>query len=188
MKRRLFVQGLAAGAGVILARPRLSLAASRAVADPSSTGLPPAAGPTLLPTGQVLAPGIAPAAADADAPLWLFAPVEVDGAVAAGWSLAAVSPVAYGGFYIDLVSDEGTARISVSRLDEGAAMGIAHTARLDLLLANAGHGCAATQESVAQAIVALAALATANEGGRVDTLPLMTYRERVASFGPGVLL
>jgi len=201
MKRRQFVQSLAVGAGLVMAKPLVARAKPRQqrpgsdpteatrLEGPRPTDLPPEDGPTLLPSGQVLAPGVDAKRPEAAAPAWLFAPLALGGEVAAGWRLAAISPIAYGGFYVELASpQEGRARVTCCRVSGRGAIGVAHSAKLDFLLANAGYGCASTAESLGAAMAALAQHVRANEDERLDQLPLMDFEQRTARFGPGVIL
>jgi|GEM_PF-3083007 len=202
MKRRQFVRNLAVGAGLVVAKPLVARANSgsgerpgfdpveAASKDgPGPADLPPGEGPTLLPSGQVLGPGVDAKRADAPAPTWLFAPLSLGDAVVDGWRLTAVSPVAYGGFFVELTSTAGDhARVTCCRLGRRGAIGVAHTEKMDLLLANAGYGCVATEESLGAAMVVLAQLVRANEDERLDRLPLLDFETRTTRFGPGVIL
>lgn len=202
MKRRQFVQNLAVGAGLVMAKPLVARADSTtgdspgfdaveatAKDGPAPHDLPLADGPKLLPSGQVLAPGVDERRANAAAPAWLFAPLTLGGVVAEGWRLTAVSPVAYGGFYVELATlTGGRARVTCCRVGRRGAVGVAHSEKLDLLLANAGYGCTATDESLGAAMTALAELARANEDSRLDGLQLLDFETRTTRFGPGVIL
>lgn len=202
MKRRQFVQNLAVGAGLVMAKPLVAHANAEwqerpgfdpvdaAKHDgPGPNDLPPGEGPTLLPSGQVLAPGVDERRSDAAAPTWLLAPLALGDVVSAGWRLTAISPVAYGGFFVEMTSTTGAqARVTCCRVGRRGAVGVAHSEKVDFLLANAGYGCAATDESLGAAMAALALHVRANEDERLDRLPLLDFETRTTRFGPGVIL
>lgn len=187
MKRRDFVKTVAVGAGAVAAGlPLGDAVAAHAARD----GSLPADGDhaVLLSTGQVVPARLAEVPPTAPPPAWLFAPLAVGEAVYGDWRLEAISPVRFGGFTLTLADGFESARVNVCAVGTSGPRGVAHTETLDLLVANAGHGARATDESLAVAVHALAAAARRNEAAGVDALGLASFEERVRTWGEGVLL
>jgi hypothetical protein len=121
----------------------------------------------------------------ASPPPWrLLTPLAAGSVISHGWRVGALSPVQDGSCVVTLENERGRAhRVHLCRND-GTPQGIAHTRRLDLVMMNAGHGDLPTEESLAQAVAALAHVVAANEGempGRVLT-ELLPHAERVRRF------
>src|SRR5437867_842351 len=98
-------------------------------------------------------------------PPWeLLSPIIAGSVVAHAWRVADLSPVRDGSCVVTLENGRGRAhRVHLCRND-GTPQGIVHTRGLDLVMMNAGHGDLPTDESLAQAVAALAHVVAANEG------------------------
>ena len=118
-------------------------------------------------------------------PPWeLLSPLVTGAVVAHGWRLADLSPVRDGSCVVTLENERGrTHRVHLCRND-GTPQGIVHTRGLDLVMMNAGHGDLPTDESLAQAVAALAHVVAANEGQVPDGVlaQLLPHAERVRRF------
>src|SRR5262245_16210273 len=118
-------------------------------------------------------------------PAWeLLSPLVAGSVVALGWRLADLSPVRDGSCVVTLENERGRAhRVHLCRND-GTPQGIVHTRRVDLVMMNAGQGDLPTEESLAQAVAALAHVVAANEGTMPDRVlaELLPHAERVRRF------
>ena len=118
------------------------------------------------------------------APWELLSPLVAGAVVAHAWRVADLSPVRDGSCVVTLESERGQAhRVHLCRND-GTPQGIVHTRGLDLVMMNAGHGDLPTDESLAQAVAALAHVVAANEGKVPDGVlaELLPHAERVRRF------
>src|SRR5262245_47311917 len=103
-------------------------------------------------------------AVSSPAPWELLSPLVVGAVVAPAWRVADLSPVQDGSCVVTLQNENGRAhRVHLCRND-GTPQGIVHTRGLDLVVMNAGQGDLPTEETLAQAVAALAQVVTANEG------------------------
>ena len=118
------------------------------------------------------------------APWELLSPIVAGSVVAHAWRVADLSPVRDGSCVVTLENERGRAhRVHLCRND-GTPQGIVHTRGLDLVMMNAGHGDLPTDESLAQAVAALAHVVAANEGKVPDGVlaELLPHAERVRRF------
>jgi len=118
------------------------------------------------------------------APWELLSPLVAGSVVALGWRLADLSPVRDGSCVVTLENERGRAhRVHLCRND-GTPQGIVHTRRVDLVMMNAGQGDLPTEESLAQAVAALAHVVAANEGTMPERVlaELLPHAERVRRF------
>ena len=172
MERRDVLKTIAGGAAVAVAAPAVARSHSR------SEGAQP----------DVAAAGPAPVV-DSPAPWALVAPLAAGTPLTEEWILRDVTPVARGGFAVELVHRQGhEARVAVcARGDEPA--GIRTTDRLDLIVVNHGRGLIPTTSHLEQAVDALAERLGANEAGADAALArMLSFSARVGRFGPEVLL
>lgn len=173
--------GLAAATGALsLSDPRASVPASTpASADLASTPVAGGAAPCTPDRGlSPLAPPLA-TTPEAPPPWWAFAPFREGSALAAGWSLASLSPVREGRAVLVLEHEEGSrAEIHVRRhepsYERPEGVGIAQSQRFDFILMNGSRGDRDTREILGRVIVALAIHVRRNE--------LSAPEEAMASF------
>jgi hypothetical protein len=87
----------------------------------------------------------------------LIAPFRIGDGLPLGWSIGSVSPFAKGAATLTLRHEDGrTAQVSLRR--RGAhPVGIAQTAKLDLVLLNGGDGKARTDEDLGRVLLGVAA-------------------------------
>ena len=135
--------------------------------------------------GQATPPSPAEAAAVAAPPPWeLVRPLAAGAVLAHGWRLADLGSVRNGSCVVTLQNERGrTRRIHLCRND-GRPQGLVYTRRVDLVVMNEGHGDLPTEETLAQAVAALAHVVAANEGTAPDQLftDLLPHAERVQRF------
>jgi hypothetical protein len=141
---------------------------------------------------------VPPAAVEADAPPatstapppaapppWqLLRPLTLGATVAHGWRLADLGGPAAGACVVTLQNERGrTQRVHLCRND-GRPQGLVYTDRFDLVVMNGGRGDLGTDESMAQAVAAIAHVLAANEDGadREVLAALLPHSERVAQF------
>lgn len=134
MKRRTFLQGVAAGSAAVSV------------------------------SGGAVASGTGTAERAAPVVVWpLFDPLGAGSEVGLGWSLARLSDVRRGALVLTLRHEDGReAEVHICRRGR-EGRGIAHTPKLDLLLMNDGDGDQPTDESVGRVIKTLARLIAKNE-------------------------
>ncbi len=203
LSRRALVGRLAAGAAVSIAwaaggvRTRPAWARDK-VNEPVGSGLPandlvPARAASAPVPVQEAAPNIrAPkevaaqtAEASAPAPWGLLRPLKAGAVVASGWRLADLSPLVDGACVLTLRNARGrTYRVHLCRKD-ARPQGLVYTDRLELVVMNGGQGDLPTDESLAQAVAAVAHVLAANEGRREhDPLiaTLLPHGERLRRF------
>lgn len=118
-------------------------------------------------------------------PWTLLRSLEPGQALGAGWHLADLGPVAAGAVVVHLVDVEGrAARVHLCARD-GAAEGVAHTDRLDLLLMNRGDGHTPSDEGLGRVVIGLAGVIRGNEAAAFAAHPelagLLPHRERLRS-------
>ena len=118
-------------------------------------------------------------------PPWhLLTPLAAGSVIAHGWRVGDLGPVQDGSCVVTLRGERGRAhRVHLCRND-GTPEGIVHTRRLDLVMMNAGHGDLPTEESLAQAVAALAHVVATNEGTMPDRAlaEILPHAERVRRF------
>jgi hypothetical protein len=119
------------------------------------------------------------------APPWdLVAPFGAGVVLAHGWRLADLTPPQDGSAVVTLQNARGRAhRIHLCRND-GNPHGVVCTRRLDLVVMNEGHGDLPTEESLGQAVAALAHAVAANEATMPERFfgELLPHGERVRRF------
>lgn len=176
LSRRAFVGRLAAGAAAVGAGVAAAGRASALVREPAQ----PVA-PSTQPDGP--APeGAASAAVDAPAPWALFAPLRVGATVVGGWQVAELGDVVDGACVLTLRHTGGrTARIHICRND-GTPQGLVHTEALDFVVMNGGAGDLPTDETLAQAVAAVAHAAAANERHVAAVAALAPHAVRLERF------
>src|SRR5215831_6297324 len=180
LSRREVIGKAAVGAAVTA----LALGATTAVASK-------APGASAIPSpdrnGQDPAPGRPPGdlAGIAAPPPWeLVRPLAAGAALAHGWRLAELGPIKDGACVVTLQNERGRARRIHLCRNDGTPRGLVYTRRVDLVVMNEGAGDLPTEESLAQAVAALAHVVAANEG----TVPaglftdLLPHAERVQRF------
>ncbi|HYC59178.1 MAG TPA: hypothetical protein VEK79_06380 [Thermoanaerobaculia bacterium] len=93
----------------------------------------------------------------------LIAPFGIGDTLPLGWSIASMSPLVKSASTLTLQHVDGrSAQVSVRR--RGAnAIGLAQTAKLDLVLLNGGAGVARTDEDLGRVILGLAAVVREHE-------------------------
>ena len=93
----------------------------------------------------------------------LLAPFAEGTVLESGWVLESLTPIRSGAAGLALRHEEhGVARVAIRRND-GAPLGVAHTSHLDFLLMNGGSGTTQTEYSIAQALMAMAAVLRQHE-------------------------
>ena len=125
-----------------------------------------------------------PVAITAPPPWALLSPLVAGAVVAHGWRLADLSPVQDGSCVVTLENERGRAhRVHLCRND-GTPQGLVYTRRLDLVVMNEGKGDLPTEESLAQAVAALAHVVAANEGRAPEGFhgDLLPHAERLRRF------
>jgi len=118
-------------------------------------------------------------------PPWeLVRPLAAGAALAHGWRLAELGPIKDGACVVTLQNERGRARRIHLCRNDGTPRGLVYTRRVDLVVMNEGAGDLPTEESLAQAVAALAHVIAANEG----TVPaglfahLLPHAERVERY------
>lgn len=104
------------------------------------------------------------------------------GLAAGSYRVKAVSPLSYGGFYVQLENDaHDLCVVSVCARNKtpGAAQAPAHTDNLDLFLVNEGNGSVPTHEPHGLAAMALAQSLRSFDA-QLGALPLLTRSERLS--------
>ena len=120
----------------------------------------------------------------APAPWALVSPLAVGAPLARGWRLAELGPVQDGACVVTLQNGRGRARRVHLCRNAGRPQGLVYTRRVDLVVMNEGNGDLPTEESLAQAVAALAHVVAANEGTVPNRLftELLPHAERVQRF------
>jgi hypothetical protein len=170
---------LALGAATAIAAP--SRRAGRTV--PGDPAIPPRDGDGQDKTAT--APPPADRATIASLPPWaLVRPLVAGAALAHGWRLADLGPVQDGSCVVTLQHTGGRARRVHLCRNDGTPRGLVYTRRVDLVVMNEGHGDLPTEETLAQAVAALAHVVAANERTTPDRLftDLLPHAERVQRF------
>ena len=178
------------GKGAVgVAATALALGAATAVASPSHrdgrTAPGDPAGPAPDRDGQETLPTPAEAAAIAAPPPWgLVSPLTAGAGLAHGWRLAELGPVRDGSCVVTLENPRGRARRVHLCRNDGTPRGLVYTRRVDLVVMNEGAGDLPTEETLAQAVAALAHVVAANEGTVPESLftDLLPHTERVERF------
>jgi hypothetical protein len=185
LSRRELIGKGAVGAAVTA----VALGAATAVASPSHRDGRTAPGDRAVPApdrdGQETLPSPVEAAAIAAPPPWgLVSPLAAGAELAHGWRLAELGPVRDGSCVVTLQNARGRARRIHLCRNDGTPRGLVYTRRVDLVVMNEGAGDLPTEETLAQAVAALAHVVAANEG----TVPaglftdLLPHAERVERF------
>ena len=128
-----------------------------------------------------------PEAVASPAPWELLSPLVAGAVVAPAWRVTDLSPVRDGSCVVTLQNEGGRAHRDHLCRNDGTPQGIVHTRALDLVMMNAGYGDLPTEESLAQAVAALAHVVAANESkvpGQV-LAELLPHAERVRRFASG---
>ena len=108
--------------------------------------------------------------------------------IALGWHVASLSPVEQGRTVLTLrrgaqpVAGADEVEVSIC-LHGGAPKGVAHTARLDLVLMNDGEGKVKTDEAVGRVLETLSWAIRDNTAGRELPAGLLTHSVRVGWYG-----
>jgi hypothetical protein len=185
-RRELMGKGAAGAAATALA-----LGAATAVAAPSHRAGRTAPGEPAFPppdgAGQDTASSPPPAdlAALASPPPWgLVSPLAAGAVLAHGWRLVDLGPVQDGSCVVTLQNAGGRARRVHLCRNDGTPRGLVYTRRVDLVVMNEGNGDLPTEETLAQAVAALAHVVAANEGRSPDRLftDLLPHAARVQRF------
>jgi len=178
-RRELMGKGAVGAAATALALGAATAVASRAPADTSI--------PSHDADGQDTASSPPPAdlALIASPPPWgLVSPLAAGAVLAHGWRLAELGPVQDGSCVLTLHNARGRARRVHLCRNDGTPQGLVYTRRVDLVVMNEGGGDLPTEETLAQAVAALAHVVAANEGTAPDQLftDLLPHAERVQRF------
>ena len=186
-RRELMGKGAAGAAATALV-----LGAVSAVAAPSQrTGQTTPGNPSIpSPAGDgqdktAAAPPPADLATLASPPPWgLVRPLVAGAVLAHGWRLAELGPVQDGSCVVTVQNAGGRARRVHLCRNDGTPRGIIYTRRVDFVVMNEGQGDLPTEETLAQAVAALAHVVAANEGAAADRLftELLPHAERVQRF------
>ncbi len=123
-------------------------------------------------------------AASSPPPWGLVSPLAAGAALAHGWRLADLGPVKDGSCVVTLQNASGRARRVHLCRNDGTPRGLVYTRRVDLVVMNEGYGDLPTEETLAQAVAALAHVVATNEGTTPDRLftDLLSHAERVQRF------
>ncbi len=182
-RRELMGKGAAGAAATALA-----LGAVTAVAAPSRRADRTAPSEPSIPAldgdGPVSPPPADVAAISSPPPWGLVSPLAAGAALAHGWRLADLGPVKDGSCVVTLQNASGRARRVHLCRNDGTPRGLVYTRRVDLVVMNEGYGDLPTEETLAQAVAALAHVVATNEGttpGRLFT-DLLPHAERVQRF------
>ncbi len=182
-RRELMGKGAAGAAATALA-----LGAVTAVAAPSRRADRTAPGEPSIPAldgyGPVSPPPADVAAISSPPPWGLVSPLAAGAALAHVWRLADLGPVKDGSCVVTLQNASGRARRVHLCRNDGTPRGLVYTRRVDLVVMNEGYGDLPTEETLAQAVAALAHVVATNEGttpGRLFT-DLLPHAERVQRF------
>lgn len=137
------------------------------------------------PDGPRVVDGGPPAALSEPPPWDLLRPLAIGSVLAHGWRVADLTGVVDGSSVLTLENERGrTHRVHLCRND-GRPQGLVHTQQCDLVVMNGGQGDLPTEETFAQAVVEVAHVLAANEGGW-HTEPMVTallpHAERVRLF------
>lgn len=155
----------------------MKLGAAAAAAGVTSTALPSSGFARTTPSAGSLAPAGA-------APWALVAPYGAGDAIGA-WTLARLTAPDHGAVVLELTDGARVARVHVCARSE-PPRGLASTDRFDLLVMNGGDGATPSDEPLARAVTALAAVIESNTDDAVQTHPelaaLLTHPERVQAF------
>jgi hypothetical protein len=111
-------------------------------------------------------------------------PLVAGAGLAHGWRLAELGPVRDGSCVVTLQNARGRARRIHLCRNDGTPRGLVYTRRVDLVVMNEGAGDLPTEETLAQAVAALAHVVAANEGTAPDGLftALLPHAEREQRF------
>jgi hypothetical protein len=171
-----------AAAAVTLGAARTGAAATQAGTALTSAPHGPQAGQA-VPTAAAAPAVIAAEAPSAPAPWALLSPLTAGATLAAGWQLVDLSPVRDGVCVATLGTASGrTQRVHLCR-NAGEPQGLVYTRGVDLVVMNGGQRELPTEESLAQAVAALAHTVAANEPQVTALLgTLQTHTERVERF------
>lgn len=106
----------------------------------------------------------ASASPEAPPPWWALAPLREGSALAAGWSLASLSPVREGRAVLELAHEDGArAEVHLRRRGSHEAAGLAQSERFDFFLMNGSRGDDETREILGRLILGLALHVRRNE-------------------------
>ncbi len=101
---------------------------------------------------------------EAPPPWWALAPLREGSALAAGWSLASLSPVREGRAVLELAHEDGArAEVHMRRRGSREAAGLAQSERFDFFLMNGSRGDEETREVLGRLILGLALHVRRNE-------------------------
>lgn len=191
LSRRAFVSKLAvgaAGAAVVTAVTAGTAAALSKTTDASES---------LRPT-DTAAPALASAAegrpepvASTPAPWGLLHPMALGAEAANGWRVAGLTDIVDGSCVLTLENARGrTQRVHICRND-GTPRGLVYTKQIDLVVMNGGQGDLPTEESMGQAVAAIAHAVADNEGSARQAAVLaamLPHSERVERFASAAKL
>lgn len=111
-------------------------------------------------------PDVSPgdATPEAPPPWWALSPLREGSALAAGWSLASLSPVREGRAVLELAHEDGArAEVHMRRRGSREAAGLAQSERFDFFLMNGSRGDEETREVLGRLILGLALHVRRNE-------------------------
>lgn len=175
MKRRVFLQGVAAGgAGVAAIRPIGAASAATGLAAPTGAAGIPATAP-----GHTTAE----TSVRADEMWQLLAPLAAGEVVGLGWRAAHLSDAIAGACVLTLAHDESLEEVRVHVCRKGdQARGVASSGELDFVLMNRADGSTPTDENLARVLNLLAELARRNEAqGACAPQKLMCHDARLSA-------
>ena len=189
-RRELIGKGAAGAAATALALKAVTVTAATPPRDVSAVpehSPVPAPGPAPDRVEAALPPEPTPvevAVSTVPAPWELVSPLAAGAPLAHGWRLAALGPVQDGACVVTLQNGRGRARRVHLCRNGGRPQGLVYTRRVDLVVMNEGAGDLPTEESLAQAVAALAHVVAANERMMPSQLftDLLPHAERVQRF------
>jgi hypothetical protein len=164
MQRRVLLQGVLAGQGVLAAGVLTADAAVASTSDEAASEHAP----------------VAPGVGDELDPWALFHPIAPGDEIGLGWCLAEVSDVTQGGIVLTLRRDEQEARVHLCRKE---GRGVAQSEGFDLMLMNHGTGKSPTDEELGRAIKTLAEIVADNERRGVAAPSLLPHSLRLSWYG-----
>ena len=185
-RRELIGKGAVGAAATAVALKAVTAGASTSQRDvgavPGDTAVPAVDGNAEIPPPPQAAAEVA--AITAPAPWELVSPLAAGATLAHGWRLAELGPVRDGACVATLQNGRGRARRVHLCRNAGRPQGLVYTRQVDLVVMNDGGGDLPTEESLAQAVAALAHVVAANEGTVPTRLltDLLPHAERVERF------
>lgn len=174
--------GSAAGAAQAVTRPRR--AATTGPGELPDVGTDPWGEPAAAVEAAAETPTVTAADDATPAPWELLAPLRAGAEVAHGWQLGDLTPVRDGSAVLTLQNARGRAYRIHLCANDGSPAGLVYTQRVDLVVMNQGYGELPTEETLGQAVAAVAHTIAANEARAADAVfaGLLPHGERVRRF------